>query len=503
MIGKVLIVDDEPLVRCTLRKMIESNPTGWHIVGEAQNGREALAALDDSDPDLIVTDVRMPMMNGLELAEEIHNGKRDRMVVILTGHKDFEYAQTALRHGVLEFLLKPCSEQEVCAMLRRLLAKLSEEEIRRLREARSTEEATIRAWAHRMPYDNNSMKRLQSEWSDGFLCSISVKSYYPAHKTYRASDLLILQFGIDNIIREMAESLYVDARVVLIRHDQFFVLFKQHPQDQGPISDEDLFQRIVEKVRKLMGIELAVNLIGPFTALSDPGLAEGLPLLRMHTFHYDKLKTLENRFMSFIVSGQLDLLEQNFQSILLKIAQLSLEEAHTETLGMVLTLDTIARKHWTATGNEHDGQANIRAVHELESTAEVVHWLSRELERFLHLLNESLGCRSTGIIQRAIAYMERSYMSGCSLQDVAAHVYLNPKYFSVLFKKETGENFVQYLTRIRLQKAQMLLNNTELPVTEIAIRAGYDDPNYFSTVFRKDFGMSPNEYRKSRIENRK
>ena len=128
--GKVLIVEDQPNFRRGIRRMIEDNGLGWNVVGEAGNGRDALDLLESCQPDLVLTDIRMPIMDGIEFVTCLRSKYPEMLVIILTGYKNFEYAQAAVRHGAFDLLVKPCTEE----MLHLVLSKASE----RFYEQRST-----------------------------------------------------------------------------------------------------------------------------------------------------------------------------------------------------------------------------------------------------------------------------------------------------------------------------------------------------------------------------
>ncbi|MBO9604629.1 MAG: response regulator [Paenibacillaceae bacterium] len=516
MIGTVLIVDDESLVRRTLRKMIESNETGWRVVAEASNGQEALEAIETAEPDLVITDVRMPRMSGIELAEAIHNRKKPTMVVILTGYKDFEYAQAALRFGVLDFLLKPCPEENVCDILRRLHNRLSEAKRSSQAEARAQEEATIRALFYRLPCDPRQVERLQPLYAGSTLGLIRVHDYAPAGKSYQPADLVILQFAIGNIIQEIADSYYEFTRVVLIRHDCFAVFYSRVLAPYRSLPPAHLFVEIDGKIKELLAIATSCDNIAPVDRLDRlpaPADAAGAPTQaagarvepgdggdppRAFTLGYAKLQTLESRFLAFIMLGQTELLLRDLEAVAGEVGGLPPEDARLEALACGVTLQAIARKHLGAPGYTFDLDREIDALHLLSDAAAVADWLRAETARFAGVLTRLAERKPPGVIERALEYVERHYMERCSLQDAAAHVYLNAKYFSDLFRRETGHGYIHHLTKVRMEKAAILLSNTDRKVTDISQAVGYDDSNYFSTVFRKEFGLSPGEYRKKR-----
>lgn len=247
--GKVIIVEDQPNFRKGLIKMIELNQPEWNVVGEASNGQDALPLLDRFKPDLVLTDINMPIMDGINFISLLRNHYPDLLVIILTGYRSFEHAQAAVKLGVLDFLTKPCSEQDVSHVLHKAFLKLSE----------------------RNP------------------------------KVEQRSELI----------------------------------------ERWPLS------------------------------------------------------------------------------------------------------------------------------------------------------------KSNNTIDKVLKYIEEHYLHACSLTDVASYVQMNPSYLSVLFKKATGETFINYLNRMRMDKAALLLRNTDMKISEIASATGFDEPNYFTNVFRQRYRMSPKEFRKS------
>ncbi len=208
--------------------------------------------------------------------------------------------------------------------------------------------------------------------------------------------------------------------------------------------------------------------------------------------YMDKIHILENQFMAFILLGNLALLKQSVAAMSQTIATYPMDQATMEALTLVLAFQQIIRKQFVASLPQFDVGSTMEKLHQIQSTAEVCRWLSEWSVIFFAEVSQWTERKNENIIERAIRYIEKSYAEKCTLLDVASHVHLNHKYFGLLFKRGTGETFVNYITKVRLEKAEILLNNTDMKVTEIAMAAGYDDPNYFTTVFRKKYNLSPN-----------
>ncbi|MGG4144331.1 response regulator [Paenibacillus algorifonticola] len=276
--GNAMVVEDQRHFRRGLVRMIEESGHAWNVVGEAANGLDALKLAEQHKPDLVLTDIRMPAMDGIELVTHLRRRHPDTIVIVLTGFRSFDYAQAALKLGVLDYLVKPCTEEDV----RLVLGKANE--------------------------------RLQS-------------------------------------------------------------------------------RQLMERERQ------------------PAALANTLPL------------------------GE---------------------------------------------------QASLSVMQPSASPS-----TSHEAK-----LAQLMQGKPESSIDKAIAYVGQHFAEACRMTEVAAHIHLNPSYFSVLFKKTTGESFTSFVTRVRMEQAMHLLKTTDLKILEISSATGFDEPNYFTNVFKQYYQMSPKECRR-------
>lgn len=367
--GKIMIVEDQPNFRKGLAKMIEEGQFGWSVAGEAANGREALTMLDQVQPDLVLTDIRMPLMNGIDFVTELRQRYPEMPFIILTAYKSFDYAQSAVKLGALDYLVKPCTEQDV----RQVLSK-----------------------AARYFYEQFAGRRrkLPRERCDG-------------HLTLRSAP----------------------------------------PATFGSIQQE----RVLEFVALLVGA-----------------------ILHGRAGH---------------VQGQLE-------RLLEPVERMEPKERDIYALSLSLALQETIRQHFNAEDNGTPDAMPFCLPMNDRSAAETVRWLRAQADRFLLAYhNWKAMTKSGNLLENATAYIEAHYNEECRLTDVAAHIHLNPSYFSVWFKKATGESFTRYVTRLRMEKAALLLRNTDLKISEVAGAVGFNEPNYFTNAFKQFYCMSPKEYR--------
>lgn len=520
MKGKLLIVEDESLIRKGLRMLIEENALPWDIVGEAGNGIEAKALVESLSPDLVLTDIRMPLMDGLQLSAHLHDIRSGAAVVILTGHKDFSYAQSAVRYGVKAFLLKPCPEEEVCRVLTELheqwYARLQRARLERLEKLR-LEELALRAALLRLPLEGAETIALERELSGREVWYVKVLDYFPAGKAYRKDDLRLLQFSVVNIVEELLRESEASWRFVSVEYDQFVCFLKGDAAQETAV----LTARISEALHQFLGLLAFICPCGVAGRLDRlPELYEaGKRQLRARypaaaaqesdgaqaeaarenqaEWSSERLPRLLNEMTSFILLGKAGELRSYIDDQTTGLLHMPPAEMKLHALAVATAMLEVERKELGGSGDRLELLERVKELHDLTAAEAIQSWLKRRAERFTLRLNQWLTERNDNWIDRAIRYVEEHYMEDCSLAQTAEHVHLSPTYFSNMFKKETGESYVNFVTKVRVDKAKVLLRNTNLKISEIAEAIGFAEASYFATVFRQWTGQSPSDFRKA------
>ncbi|MFS0727520.1 response regulator transcription factor [Paenibacillus sp. 1P07SE] len=504
MRGKLLLVDDESVIRKGMRRLIESNQLGWMIVGEAGNGEEALVLTEQLQPDLILTDIRMPLMDGLELAASLHETQREVMVIILTGYRDFDYAQTALRYGVKEFLLKPCKEKEMCRVLgaahEQFIADFAENN--RQREAMTElENQWLRSMLLELPYPYEDMNQLMERMPDLECWVLEVQSYYPSSKKYGPGDNQLLQFAVDNILGEWMTRRSAGERRVQLEFNTYGIFLTQENDNERWMGE------ITETISRLLGIELLVSCLGgwdevmrgAYSRLRLAPVAVTRPVDSLDIgLDQEQMRALMSELTSLLLLGrdvelQEDLRHRKDQ---LLTARLPLIETKKQALCLAGALNETARTHLHTSRNIENIGAHIAELQMHTSLREVGDWITSRIEAFETHYRSWRTERNHNVMDEALLYIEEHYMEECTLAGVAGAVNLSPNYFGNLFKKEMGQTFSAHLANYRIGQARLLLSNTDTRISEIAPAVGYADANYFATVFKQRTGLSPSDYRK-------
>jgi two-component system, response regulator YesN len=511
MNGKLLLVEDQVFFRKGLRKMIEDHSLGWTVVGEAENGKEALELMDRLKPNLVLTDIRMPGMDGLELAEQLQQRELKPDVVILTGYDDFKYAQAAIRFGVIDFLLKPCNEEALMDVLEKAYGRLlavNKRLVERDTDLRLRAESLLRALLLRLPGLSGGEELLLRRVLHKRLVLIGVDDFFPARKPYREADLGLLQFAVYNIANELlGETGAEPGSVVPLEFDHFCFLAG------GEKEADELGRSIKDSVFRYLGITVTVFVSPEVGSLNDPpsyyerflrtGKASPFGTGSAHKQSLQggpgnqaRSKELQTRLTGAVLLGQADKLAGMTGEMTACVAVLPLEDAKMEALALAFAMHAVGVQQFEEEGNPAGFGKHIEYLQTLQTPDSVGQWARETGDRFLQAYSAWRNGKNENIISRTLEYLDSHYMDTCSLTELSSMFHISSTYFSKLFKKETGDNFSAYLTKLRMQKAGLLLLNTDMKVFEIAAAIGYDDPNYFTNVFRMLLGMSPSDYRK-------
>lgn len=514
----VFVAEDEPRVRDGLREHLER--TGqYQLCGEAADGEMALPAILELKPDIVITDVKMPFMDGLALAGAVKRALPRTKVLIISGYDEFEFAKQAISIGVDEYLLKPVTAQALLEALGKIGAQIEEE-----RNALSRS-------GHEQHRERQEMLRLRDGFFDELLSGAldapaALRQAERFGLTLPAKCYLVAEMELhyEHAVPEAALRLRPLADALLegrgdllwcLRGSDRAVLIAK---GDAPEALENTLYEAVLVVRD----ELArVLQVGSATFI-------GVPVQRIAAIHasYNEAHALLRRFPP-LPEGSVISYEDYARDYLQYLAA-SAEEPLARRLRYAAMADVEPILD-TAFGNAGEVASSLHAysrfsemllavariVNETDGSAmELFPELTdpnllrldarqaRErakgmLLRFLSWRQGAAGALKYGdALARAKEYIQEHYAnSDISLNTVAAYIGFSPNHFSTIFSQNTGETFIAFLTRTRLEHARQLLLTTALPSAEVAVQTGYGDTNYFRFLFKKAYGMSPREFR--------
>lgn len=519
---KVLIADDELIMRNGLRYTIEWEKYGFEIIDAVSNGKKALEICESGNlPDILITDIRMPGMDGLELTKEILSKYPQIQIIILSAYDEFKYAQQAIRAGASEYLLKSELDcDNLVATLLRIKSHITEQ------QSENEKNQTLHTYMEQLQ-ENLLIQLLTAPCYD-----VEIHRKVKEFSMNLCSDNLILvQFFPNQDIDLNQATLINDSRIM----NSYWLSSSRHHYILLANVTGDLLNETQFKKFFFHFFSLKYNIQGnlffclPFHGFNQIYEMNCMmhPYIQLHNFY-------DHQLVCFCDHRAIDYTEMNYSQFIIPLTQ-QLEGNHIEKSRQIVTDIFSAYKKHSYFPNDIYEMTYIlytlveEKAKEIEKMSDGKFALPRWKEagdmqvkltiRRYKRLDELIDSMTTYLdelfsyiethlyhydktISQALKYMDEHIADEISLQLVADEVYCSPPYLSYLFKKNTGENFSEYVIGMRVKKAKMLLITTTLPVTEIAQRVGINNSSYFSKVFTKYTGRTPNKYRKQPYSDR-
>lgn len=525
---KVLLADDEPVILRGLRKLLYWNELGLDIVGEAYDGAELRQMIETVEPDLIISDISMPGYTGIDIIREIHEKNRNIKVLFISAYRDFSYAQDALQYGAIGYLVKPVDKNELEQAVRKAIQLIGDQS-QRVRE----KEIAVRFERKKR---NDTIEELLVRMTDGDkqataqlseLGVISRSNYLTVcfgeldlvrNESRSESGRKLLDFAIVNVL---AESVAQTDSGLYFRKGELHGIFLQHDRLEEALSlarnFHDQLNRYV-KTSFTIGVGQAVETLGEANISTNSALqalqskyfsgwnrviGEQLPKAEPEVNNRvnDMLKKLIN---TLIVPSQenVDEMISELMEALRTAAEGSKHAIVTSVYGAMNSIrqelkdfGIVAVK---AGLTDHELLAKLNGF---DTFGQLADYATSFIDGIRREAATAMSNKELIQLVQVKAYIEEKYAENITLESMAALVYMNPYYFSSFFKKHTGENFKQYLIGVRIKNGLRLLMQSDLMVYEIADLIGYSNARQFSDMFKKRYGMLPNEYKQSKNPN--
>lgn len=507
---KVMVVDDEPIIRTGIRACLDWQALGLEMVGEYANGEEAYRAMTSVRPDILITDIKMPLMDGIELTGKAMALIPTIKVVFVSSYNDFEFVREGIRLGAVDYILKPTLEpSQLEALMKRCMEMLDreKEQSRHLLLAeRQAEEAKRRTWEREtkrllLGEAETSPSGDLPDWMTGpvlYAC-ILLDDCHEYDETNGFMHKTI-------VLEELRDALYARlAPCVALVADQS-ELFLMLPQTEDAVSRLETFKRQAEKRSGLsltIGVHSGINSRG-----ADVPLAERFRLARragarrffsgtglLHVCEKEPGKASEEAPEELPslppdrpadAQGVRRLLESRLA--LWRSGRYGEEAVKADACRILTALGRGRMDEWVQL-------YGMDRLHRAETVGQLHAALLQLAEEWMEKPAVPADSGISSAIEQAVRYIHAHYTDELTLQEVADQVHISKNYFSHLFKKQTGRNFIDYLIHLRIEHARTLLADTDLRVYEVAERSGFRDVKYFSKLFRRLTGATPQEYR--------
>lgn len=531
---KVVIADDEPRVCVVIQKSIHWEELELELVGIAHNGKALLDKILETKPDLVVTDIEMPEMNGLELIETVRKADIDCKFVIVSGYRQFEYAHKALKNNVDDYLLKPIDEQELNESLERLKLSVLQ---KRMQEQSEVEQLISENKKDKENIQRIFLKRLMSENTKFQMSEEMVEREYglkfgegiyqvvfakldDTEKEDLLEGLSSIQTKLISIFKKIFDN---QCKEILVLTEAERIIFVIYYDEQHFVGNNERFKMFYEYgkniVELFIGFSLTVGVSGKHYQMAELRKAylearaavscrivEGID----KAIFFEKLAISERygeqEKLEQICSDIIRLFEvldvhafENYMNKLYFVEKtnenvLKLCEVSYAILKAVFA--KIEELKLEVENCQYRQKVAIRRFYNAVSIREMKAAVMDVVVQIMEELEEKKRNQKRKPVRDAIFYIEKHYADDISLEVVAEQVNLNPVYFSNIFKKEIGENFVDYLHKYRIEIAKIALREEDTPIINIAYNVGYHDAKYFSKLFKKYVGIKPTDYRK-------
>ncbi|MBW7457498.1 response regulator [Paenibacillus sepulcri] len=536
----IMIVDDDTNVIDGLSRHVSWEKLNLRVTDSARNGEEALLKIRSCPPDIVITDIYMPKMNGLELIRTIREEFPAVYIIVHSGYDDFDNARRAMRFGVQHFFLKPAAVSDIETVMSEILRDIEVEEKQKkllsrynehmkehlayVKDAFIKEMLTTRYRRSNIPTEKLAMLQL-SQHTNVIVATVNL--IRPPYLTKsKERDWQLLKFGSGNIIKELAADKGVtrqaDIHVVDYSDSTFVLVFfaKLQGEDLTAISQQ-FTKAILDNILLYLRLSLSAGIGGEKAGIHriiDSYLESQRALEAADYQEINKVFTFEEVYgkeQAVRYAYPLDLLKElhdaihrkeyeqigeiwgKFEQDLLKDQNIPL--FITQNI-CISTLSALMIEHVPDHQLKEDSQTMSEIVSQIYSqptTKELSLWMRQKLQDSFRQAKEELtGKRSHMLIRKVKEHVQNCYDQEIILADIADELFVNRSYLSQLFKRVTGETFVTYLNKYRIERAKEKLQGKHNLIYEVSELVGYQNPTYFSQVFKSITGVSPSEYYK-------
>jgi two-component system response regulator YesN len=537
---KVLIVDDEEMIRNGIKNAIPWLDYEISEVITAATGEEAEEIFSAFCPDIVLTDIRMPGMSGLDFLQKVKEIDPGVKVIILSGYDDFSYAQTAIKVGAFDYLLKTTDMKGLIGVINKAVEEVKKEKEKKEIDLKLRKQLELSLPLLKYRYLNeliyggarvdDLVKRMEFvDIKPDFHCFLvgvaEIDNFNLIDENVTEEDRLLLKFGLMNMMQELLDN----RGLCFESKDEEFVCL--YYCDEG-WNDRENFQKFTAKCEQIQNaivkffnkdISFGISNVGKSiyevrtcyeearSALEYKLLSGKGSIIHIRDVNDDKTFLFhlsleqEKKLAAALRVGEkkqaLRILEDIFRQLAIRknITITSFHQTCIEMLGLVSRVlneyDSSMEKIFG------DNFVYFEKIKNYETFDETKQWLFSVFEKAIDYILDTKILKTKRIVETARQYIDKHYSEELTLHKVADVIHISPNYFSSLFSSETGQSFLEYVTSLRIEKAKQLLGAKDAKAYEVGEKVGYSNPYYFSRIFKKYTGLSPSEYKES-IQNR-
>lgn len=517
---KLLIVDDELIEREALRFIVTHSELNIAEIMEATNGNEAISVAADFDPDIVILDIKMPGLNGLDAGHILKKIKPEVKIVFMTAFDKFEYAHEAIKVGVEEFIVKPAPNDRTIEILQSCILKIEHEKKIKLQKEKL--ESKLNQISHYLEHEflssvvngeideqqaDEYLKFMLNEFSEGFGVVIEV-DFLKDHEA-------------NHLHRNMIKKRFIEKLTVLLDENMKFLM------NQVKNTVYILVFGYAKEKRTFLvrTIEDEIRMVNEYIneqleAVVYYGFGEPYDQISMLWKSFAQAKAVSRNMLMDLIENDEDL-DTKYSGIEFREKELCMSIFNGQEDEMILIADQIL-DHIIYASNDinairlklyeffillnrylnKESQMKhpvpdylFNELKNIESRGEARTYIHRYLFGIMEEIEEQKMNKTPAILDKAVKYIQDNYAEGITLEEVAFEIGFSTYYFGKMFKKTFKSSFTDYLSNVRINQAKLLLRNPDLTIKDITYDIGFMDPNYFTRVFKKSEGLTPTEYR--------
>jgi two-component system response regulator YesN len=518
---KVFLVEDEIVTREGIRDNVDWKANGFEFCGEAPDGEIALPILLTIQPDVLITDIKMPFMDGLQLCRIVRERIPSVKVIILSGHDEFEFAQEAIRLGVTEYLLKPVTVQDLNNILHKIIAQLEQEK---------KDQENIHQLQEKLVENRAVLK-------ENLLLKLAIGAVSSAEAFEQSQQIgmdLFARYYLVVVIRiELCDptesngsgeikqvhqiiSKHVENKpdiFLLLKDVEEVVLIMKGSTPEYLEEEKNLLLEQIQHEVDGTNCKLTIGVGASKKRIADVSQSFGEALVSIQNQDNqvlansetgaDKaelLKVDKSAVEDYLKCGVKKDFDDFFDAFIRPLVDSAFKSSIVKSYILMDIVITTARFVKELGGDIDQVVPGLNHIETILSRLNTIEQIRKQVQMILvsalMFRDSRTNSQRAGILQKAKEFIEQYYMDpNMSLNQVAAHVNHSPSHFSAIFSHGTCKTFKEYLTELRIKKAKELLRTTTLRSSEISYQIGYGDPHYFSYIFRKNTGLTPTEFR--------
>ncbi len=534
---RLLVVEDEEMIRNKIIYNTNWKEHGFVEVLQASNGIEALDIVRKNNIDIVITDIQMPEMNGIELIREIKSLNRGIKCIIITAYAEFEYAKESVKLNVNDYILKPFKSKDLLDIVKKLSEEIIRErnervEVENLRRQLRENKKALREKLFNDLLSNSYIGDIESDLNylelsklkdrDYFIAVVNINNFMELIREEDEEQKYIVNLSFYNLVTKFLSSLGTDLSnedklgysVINYKIDQLVIVVYEDIDKFIPA-----FEDLIKIGRQELGFSITTGIGNKYKNLTDVHISyrEACSAALLDRVYGREIVYIFNdlNFGNKVYSKQLHILgdtklyddlkigafpeiKKDIVDIItqIKSSKLELDAINTIIYNIVLlsckTINELGYDVFEIMGEDFNLHFDVKEINNLVQLEE---WLLSFFYKVNEFINQKRSNRNEKLLSKVKDYVDRNYSENITLTSISKDFGISSGYLSVLFNDHIGQNFIDYLTNLRIQSAKNLLKSTDLKIYEIADRVGYRDAYYFSTAFKKIVGINPTDYR--------